>query len=121
MFGFGSNSLKENEVAVDKNELSDLERKASTLDQLLSDNPLNSAQGIVDNAQSAHVSSSRKLSDISRLIVLINMAINMPEPDYHHPDAAFLHPSVASLGCCTAKDLTVLRDLSLRAPDAHDI
>jgi len=64
MFGFGSNSLKDNEVAVDKNELSELERKASTLDQLLSDNPLSSAQGIVDNAQRVHVSSSRRLSDI---------------------------------------------------------
>ncbi len=64
MFGFGSNSLKENEVAIDKNELSELESKASTLDQLLSDNPLSSAQSIVENTQRVHVASSRSLRSI---------------------------------------------------------
>ena len=64
MFGFGNNSLKENEVAVDKKELSELERKASILDQLLADNPLHSAKNVVDNAQRVHASSGRRLSEI---------------------------------------------------------
>ena len=64
MFGFGSNSLKQNEVAIDKNDLSDLERKASILDQLLADNPLKSTQSIVDNAQRTQATSSRNLSNI---------------------------------------------------------
>nr|WP_275116319.1 methyl-accepting chemotaxis protein [Alkalimarinus sediminis] len=64
MFGFGNSSLKENEVAVDKNELSELERKASILDQLLVDNPLHAAKSVVDNAQNVHASSGRRLNDI---------------------------------------------------------
>ena len=64
MFGFGNNSLKENEVAVDKQELSELERKASILDQLLTDNPLDSAKNIVDNAQRVQSSSGRRLNGV---------------------------------------------------------
>jgi len=64
MFGFGNNSLKENEVAVDKKELSELERKASILDQLLADNPLHSAKNVVDNAQRVHASSGRRLNEM---------------------------------------------------------
>ena len=64
MFGFGNNSLKENEVAVDKQSLGELERKAAILDQLLIDNPLHSAQSIVDNTQRAHTSSVRRLNEI---------------------------------------------------------
>ncbi|WP_320109441.1 methyl-accepting chemotaxis protein [Alkalimarinus alittae] len=64
MFGFGKDSLKENEVAVDKQDLSELERKASILDQLLTDNPMHSAKNIVDNAQRVHASSARRLNGI---------------------------------------------------------
>jgi len=64
MFGFGKNTLKDNEVAIDKSTLSDLEQKAALLDQLLTKSPSNSAEMILENAQKVQVATEHSIQSI---------------------------------------------------------
>lgn len=64
MFGFGKNSLKENEVAVDREYLRELEAKAKTLTSLAERNPAAQAQSIVDNAKRANSAAQSRLREI---------------------------------------------------------
>jgi methyl-accepting chemotaxis protein len=64
MFGFGKKTAKENEVIMDKSQLSDLEQKAAMLDLLLANNPSGTAAAILENAQKVHFASEGSIRSI---------------------------------------------------------
>jgi methyl-accepting chemotaxis protein len=64
MFGFGKNTVKENEVIIDKSQLSDLEQKAAMLDQLLANNPTGTASAMLENAQKVHYAAEGSIRSI---------------------------------------------------------
>ncbi len=72
MFGFGKNSLKENEVAIDKAEWESLQRKAQLLDQLLENDPKQVASTIHKNAKTVWAASEKRLGSIEHSTDMLN-------------------------------------------------
>ncbi|MCP5163304.1 MAG: chemotaxis protein [Hahellaceae bacterium] len=64
MFGFGKKTLQENEVAIDKDLLRELERKAGQIDRVLVDDPASVARRIVENAQKANNATQNRLRSL---------------------------------------------------------